>query len=103
MSFRRKRRFAEVVESQLEMFAADHSGDLEEIAGALDGYNRAPAEEAEERYSEYADLVESISDDLDEVRAHYAVTLEEESGAEYMAVFAKKARQRFRHIPLELE
>ena len=101
--FRRKGRFVEVVGRQLEIFADDHSSDLDEIEAALAHYNRTSAKEAEERYSEYADLVESLSKSLSDVRGAYSTTLDADGVAEYAAVFDRMVRQRFRQTPLELE
>ena len=103
MVFRHRGRFAGLVGKQLEIFADDHSSDLDEIEAALAHYNHASAEEAEERYSEYADLVEFLSESLNDVRETYSTTLETDGAAEYAAVFDRIARQRFRHVPLELE
>lgn len=102
MWFRRGRRFDEVIDRQLDVFEEDHPGDFEEIAAALDKYNRAPADEAEECYSEYADLVELLSQELDQISVRFAQSLENHTGSEYLEAFAQKARRRFRDLPLTL-
>lgn len=68
-------RFVELVERQLELFETEHAGLVRDCEAALDAYNAAPREEAEERYGAYLDLVDTATDALVEYRDGYARTL----------------------------
>src|SRR5207248_8386420 len=45
-----RRRFSDVIRRQLDLFVEDNRGLIEDCAAAERAYNRAPRDEAEERY-----------------------------------------------------
>jgi hypothetical protein len=97
------RRFAELVERQLDLFAADHRGLVEDAKAALRAYDAAPREEAEERYGNYVDLADTGRDLLVELREAYAESLDGATAAEYREAFDHRARRRFPRFGLELD
>ena len=69
-------RFVDLVERQLDLFEEEHAGLLSDVEAALGAYDRAPRGEAEERYGDFLDLVETGTDELIEVREDYAASLD---------------------------
>jgi hypothetical protein len=96
-------RFVELVERQLSLFEEEHAGLLADVEAALGAYDRAPRDEAEERYGDFLDLVETGTDELIELRENYAATLNTEAALEYEAVFNDLARRRLPRLGLELD
>ena len=96
-------RFVDLVERQLELFEAEHAALLEDCRAALDAYNTASKDEAEELYGEYVDHVDSARDALLGYRYAYASTLDDEAADEYEEVFNRLARKRLPSLGLELE
>ena len=103
MRFGRRSRFGDLVERQLELFLRDSAGLVREVEEALAAYNRAPADEAEERYEKFLDLVETGRDELAELRDTYARTLESEEAEEYAEEFDRLVRKRLPRFGLEIE
>ena len=95
MRFRRGR-FQDLVERQLDLFAADDAELLEEALEAEAAYDAAEAGEAEEAYGDYQLVVDAIADRLLEIRESYAHTLDEDAAKEYSAEFTRAATKRFR-------
>lgn len=93
MSFRR--RFADIVSRQLDLFAAERAELLEDVEIFLRAYNEAPRDEAEERYGDYVDRVDLAAEALAELRDTYARTLDEDTAAAYAAAFERAAAKRF--------
>jgi hypothetical protein len=98
-----KDRFVDLVERQLALFAAEHEGLIRDTEAALAAYNRAVRDEAEERYGDYLDLVETGTDALVELRDNFAATLDEDSYEEYHEVFNRTVRKRLPRFGLELD
>jgi hypothetical protein len=96
-------RFAEVIERQLDLFLGEHAGLIHDTEAALRAYNDASREEAEERYGDFLDLVETGTDELIELRETYAATLDTDAALEYEAVFNDLARKRLPRFGLELD
>jgi hypothetical protein len=96
-------RFVDLVERQLSLFAEEHSGLIEDCEAALEAYNRAPREEAEERYGDYLDLVGAGTDELLRLRDGFAQSLDEETSDEYREVFNGAVRRRLPRFGLELD
>jgi len=96
-------RFADVIERQLALFAAEHAGLIHDTEAALAAYDRAPRDEAEERYGDYLDLVETGTDELVALRDNYAATLDEAAGDEYQELFNRAVRKRIPRFGLELD
>ena len=102
MPFRRGR-FVDLVERQLDLFERENAGLLRDCEAALRAYNEAGSDEAEERYGDFLDLVDTGRDELVEIRDTYARTLGEDAAEEYAAVFNEIARKRLPRFGLELE
>ena len=91
----RSGRFTDLVDRQLDLFEQDEAELIRHTEAALASYNRAPRDEAEERYGDYVDRVDLAAEALAELRNTYARTLEEDEAEEYEAVFEKAAAKRF--------
>ena len=96
-------RFVDVVERQLALFAAENKGLISDTEAALVSYDKASRDEAEERYGDYLDLVETGTDELVELRDNFAATLDEDSYEEYHEVFSRVVRKRLPRFGLELD
>jgi len=94
--FRRGNRFHDLVERQLDLFAADDADLLGEAREAERAWSAAPAAGAEEAYGDYQLVVDAIADRLLDIRESYARTLDEEAAAEYSLAFTRAASRRFR-------
>ncbi len=93
MIFRRQR-FADAIERQLDLFERESSELLARIDDARSVYDAADRDDAEERYSEFLDLVEIATDELEEMRDAFAAVLEEDAAEEYTAAFDRAVRKR---------
>jgi hypothetical protein len=98
-----RERFVDLVERQLDLFAAEHADLLRDCEAALRAYDGAPREEAEERYGDYVDLVDAGREVLAEYRDAYVRTLAGDAAEEYEDVFAAHVRRRFPGFALELD
>jgi hypothetical protein len=96
-------RFVDLVERQLDLFAADNAGLIADVEAALRAYDDAPRDEAEERYGDFLDLVETGTDELVELRDNYAATLDDEVAEDYRSVFNDLVRRRLPRFGLELD
>jgi hypothetical protein len=96
-------RFVDLVERQLDLFEEEHAGLIADVEAALTAYDRASRDEAEERYGDYLDLVETGTDELVELRENYAATLDPDAALGYEAVFNDLARRRLPRFGLELD
>jgi hypothetical protein len=99
----RRPRFAELIDRQLELFEREHRGLIEDCIAAERAYNRADRDEAEERYGDYVDLVETGTEVLADLRDHFASTLDEAAAEEYEDAFNRAVLKRFRRFALEIE
>ncbi len=96
MRFGRRRRFDDVVERQLDLFAGDDADLLKEAEEAEAAWNSAPAETAEEAYGDYQLVVDAIADRLLEIRESFAGSLAADAADEYTAAFTRAATRRYR-------
>ena len=99
----RRRRFQDLVERQLDLFRRDNADLLAEADAALAAYNAARADEAEERYERFLDLVDTCRDELAGIRDAYARTLDAEEAAEYAGEFDRCVRKRLKRFALEID
>jgi hypothetical protein len=99
----RRRRFADLISRQLDLFEREHRGLIEDCVAAERAYNEAPRDEAEERYGDYVDLVETGTEVLADVRDNFASTLDEATAADYEEAFNRAVAKRFRRFALEIE
>ncbi|MGH3072468.1 MAG: hypothetical protein ACRDNB_09415 [Gaiellaceae bacterium] len=101
MIFRRDR-FADLVRRQLDLFAEDEAELLEEAVESERAYDGAEREDAEEAYSDFQLVLETVAERLEELRDGYAATLDEDAAAGYEQAFARAARKRFPKLPAGL-
>jgi hypothetical protein len=90
----RRRRFAEAIDRQLDLFERENAELLARIDEAQAAYSAA-SEDPEELYSAFLDLVEIATDELEEMRDAFAATLDEDAEEEYAAAFDRALRKRF--------
>ena len=102
MIFRRSR-FADVIARQLDLFEREHRGLIDDCHAAERAYDRADRTEAEERYGDYVDLVETGTELLADLRDHFADTLDDEAAEEYEAAFNRAVAKRLPRFALEIE
>ncbi len=93
--FRRRSRFAELVERQLELFAEDEEELLSDLETAERAYDTAARDEAEEAYGDFQLLLDAGADRLADVRNAYAATLDDAAAADYEEAFVRAASRRF--------
>ena len=96
MIFRRRRRFDDLVRTQLDLFAEDEAGLLVEARAADDAWTRAERAETEELYGDYQLVVDAIGDRLLDIRETYAAALADDAADEYRTAFTRVATKRFR-------
>lgn len=102
MIFRRKR-FAEVISRQLDLFERDYSDLVRACEEAEERYDDAERDEAEERYGEYVDLVEDGTEALADIRDAFKWTLDEDAREEYEEAFNRAVRKRLPRFGLEID
>jgi isocitrate dehydrogenase kinase/phosphatase len=100
--FRRKR-FAEVIARQLELFEREYPEAIAEARRRLDAYNRADRDEAEELYGDYVDAVETGTELLADMRWEYIRTLDDDAAEEYEAEFNRAVTKRLPPFGLEID
>ena len=93
-----KRRFRDVVDRQLDLFAGDEAELLQEAEDADTAWTQADREESEELYGDYQLVVDAIGERLYDIRETYASTLDEQSATEYRDAFDAAALKRFRRL-----
>ena len=98
-----RKRFADVVSRQLDLFEREHAGLIADCAAAERAYDRADRDEAEERYGDYVDLVETGTELLADLRDAYASTLDEDAVEEYETTFNRAVLKRLPRFALEIE
>ena len=98
-----RRRFGDVVDRQIDLFVREHRGLIEDCLAAERAYNRADRHEAEERYGDYADLVETGTEVLADLRHTFAQTLDADTAEEYEAAFNRAVVKRLPRFALEIE
>jgi hypothetical protein len=98
-----RRRFGDVISRQLDLFEREHGGLIGDCDAAERAYDRANRSEAEERYGDYVDLVETATDLLADLRDAYASTLDEAATDEYESAFNRAVLKRLPRFALEIE
>jgi hypothetical protein len=99
----RKRRFADVIRRQLDLFVRENLELLDACAAAEREYDRAERDVAEERFGDYQDLVETGTQILADLRDNFASTLDEASAEEYEDEFNRAVTKRLPRFGLEIE
>ena len=96
-------RFSDVIARQLDLFEVDQRAVIEDVETALQKYNQADRDEAEARYEEFLDLVETGTEELAALRDNFAAGMDEESAEEYEAEFNRAVAKRLPRFALEIE
>jgi hypothetical protein len=99
----RRRRFADVISRQIDLFVRDNLELLDACDAAERAYDRAERDEAEERFGDYQDLVETGTEILADLRDNFASTLDEASADEYEDEFNRAVTKRIPRFGLEIE
>lgn len=99
----RRARFSDAIERQLDLFEREQRGLINDCVAAERAYNQAERDEAEERYGDYVDLVETGTELLADLRDNFATTLDEDAAEEYEQAFNRAVLRRFRRFALEIE
>ena len=88
-----RRTHADTIARQLDLFEREHRALLARAEAALREYDSAPRDEAEERYGDYADVLDRAAGHLADIRDAYAETLEDPEP--YRAEFERTVTRRF--------
>jgi len=99
----RRRRFREVIDRQLTFFLEDDADLLVDVDRALDRYNQADRDDAEELYGDYQLAIEAATDRLAELRDTFARTLDEDDAEQYVREFNRSVVGRWRALALTIE
>jgi hypothetical protein len=99
----RRNRFADVISRQLDLFEREEADLIAQCVEAERVYDRADREEAEERYGEYVDLVETATEALANLRWTYAATLDEDAAEDYEAAFNRAVKKRLPRFGNEID
>jgi hypothetical protein len=100
---RRRNRFADVIDRQLDLFEREQAGLIREVEDAEKAYDRADRDEAEVRYGDYVDLVETATEVLAELRDNYGASLDDDAAEEYESAFNRAVLRRLPRFALEIE
>ena len=99
----RRRRFADLIARQLDVFEADADDIFEEIDHRKALYDRADRDDAEELYGDYIDAVETGTEALADMRDQFKRTLDDDAGDEYEREFNRAVKRRWPHFGLEID
>ena len=99
----RRPRFGDVIERQLDLFERDHRGLIDDCVAAERAYDRSGRDDAESRYGDYVDLVETGTELLADLRDNFASTLDDDTAEEYEGAFNRAVLKRFRRFALDIE
>ncbi|HMI99291.1 MAG TPA: hypothetical protein VK488_05615 [Gaiellaceae bacterium] len=97
-------RFADVIRRQLDLFEREEADLISDCVEADRAYDAADREDAEERYSEYLDLVETGTELLAGLRDAFASTIEDEEAAEeYGDAFNRTVVKRMPRFAVQID
>jgi hypothetical protein len=96
-------RFADVISRQLDLFVRENLELLDACDAAERAYDRSERDEAEERFGDYQDLVETGTEILADLRDNFASTLDEASAEKYEDDFNRAVTKRLPRFGLEIE
>ena len=99
----RRRRFGELIDLQLRVFAEDHADRLAALGATLAEYRAADRDDAEERYGDYADQVDWAAEELAELRDAYAATMEPDLVEQYEREFSRAVHRAYPAIAVILD
>ena len=97
----KRRRYKDVIERQLDLFASEDGDLLDDVDTALRRYNAADRDEAEELYGDYQLAIEAATDRLAELRDAFTGTLDDPD--DYVAEFNRAVVDRWSELALTIE
>ena len=92
-----------MISRQLDLFERDHAELICESEQAEKAYDRGGRDEAEERFGDYQDVVETATEILADLRDHFASTLDDRAADEYEVEFNRAVAKRMPRFSLEIE
>ena len=92
-----------MISRQLDLFESENADVIEECDELERAYNTAARDEAEERYGDYVDAVETGTETLADIRDHFKWTLDDDTGELYEQEFNRAVLKRFPRFALEIE
>jgi ribosome-binding protein aMBF1 (putative translation factor) len=100
----RRRRFADLIRRQLDVFAEDQAHDIfAEVHDRKSLYDRADRDDAEELYGDYMDAVETATEALADMRDRFARTLDDDAAEVYELEFNRAVKKRWPPFGLEID
>ena len=96
-------RFPDLIGRQLDLFEREEAALIADCEEAERAYDLADRTEAEERYGEYLDLVETGTELLAGLRDNFASTMDDEAAEEYEEEFNGVVLKRLPRFALEIE
>jgi hypothetical protein len=99
----RRRRFRGIIERQLAFFEQDDFDLLTDVDRALEKYDGAERDEAEELYGDYQLTIEAATDRLAELRDTYVRTLDDADAEQYVTEFNRTVVERWPALALTIE
>jgi hypothetical protein len=85
------------------LFEREHAELIAECVEAERAYDAAGRDEAEERYADYLDLVETATEELAALRDNFAAAMTEAAAERYEAEFNRAVLKRLPRFALEIE
>jgi hypothetical protein len=95
--------FEDVIRRQLDLFEDEHADLIADCEAAERAYDAAGRDEAEERYGEYSDLVETGTEELAALRDNFVSSMTASAAEEYEAEFNRAVLVRLPRFALEIE
>ena len=95
--------FEDVIRRQLDLFESEHADLIADCDTAERAYDAAPRDEAEERYGDYLDLVETGAQELAALRDNFAATMTASAAVEFEAEFNQAVLGRLPRFAVEIE
>jgi hypothetical protein len=99
----RREPFRDVIARQLDLFVEDEADLLEECRDKFRAYERAAREDTEDAYGDFADVVETATEALADMRDRFGRTLDEDSAEAYEDAFNRAVQKRWPELGLEIE
>ena len=95
--------FEDVIRRQLDLFEEECAELIADCDAAERAYDAADRDEAEERYGDYLDLVETGTDRLAELRDGFGSTMDGDATEAYEAEFNRTVQARLPRFALGIE
>ena len=92
-----------MIRRQLDLFESDHADLIVDCETAERAYDAAGRDEAEERYAEYLDLVETGTEELAALRDNFASAMTASAADEYETEFNRTVLVRLPRFAIEIE